>query len=105
MLTSLVGGQRLVFLSSRKPRADLVAVRGVIPVGQGGVPLLRSGYVVRVRPFRTFRAFFDVSHRANARRTCSPSPIPSRCLTFLRPAASAGSKRKVWGCFGTLKDT
>ena len=62
---------------------------------------LLHAYFDRFPPFRTFNAPFDVSHRVNARRTCSPSPIPSRCLTRLRPAARSGSKRNECSRFGT----
>ncbi len=68
---------------------------------QASVPLLRACYLVRVPPFRTFNAPFDLSHRSSARRTCSPSPIPSRCLTRLSPAAISGSKRNECSRFGT----
>ncbi len=68
---------------------------------QASVPLLRACYLVRVPPFRTFNATFDLSQRSRARRTCSPSPIPSRCLTRLSPAAISGSKRNECSRFGT----
>ena len=68
---------------------------------RSSVPLLRSIYLVRVSPFGTGSAFFDFSQRTNARRTCSPSGVPSRCLTFLRPAARSGSNRKLCNRFTT----
>ena len=70
---------------------------------QASVPLLPARHLVRAPPFFAFKAPFDFSHRSRARRTCSASGIPSRCLTRFRPADNSRSRKKLCSRLATTQ--